>query len=135
MKESPFRDGWTEADIDAVIARGDPAELLYVPLVVSMSPPSRAYAEQTCLRFATHPDANVRGLSIEGFGNIARIFRALNKSLIFRVVQAARQDSDEWVRGKAEDAADEIEWLLGWEFPGREGRRARPLCPPNRLPE
>jgi hypothetical protein len=37
----PFREGWTVADVEAVVARGDPSVLLYVPLVVSMSPPGR----------------------------------------------------------------------------------------------
>lgn len=128
----PFQDGWTEADVDAVIARGDPAELLYVPLVVSMSPPSRVYAEQICLRFATHPDPNVRGNAMEGFGHIARLFRSLNKRLIHPVVEAGLRDEHEWVRGKAEDAAADIEWHIGWVFRGREDERDRPTCPRSR---
>lgn len=48
----PFRDGWTDADVVRVIARGDPAELLYVPIVVSMDPTGRVWAEQVCLRLA-----------------------------------------------------------------------------------
>jgi hypothetical protein len=113
---NPFQDGWTEADVEDVIARNDPAELLYVPLVVSMSPPSRVYAEEICLRFANHPDPNVRGLAIEGFGNIARLFQSLNKSRILPVIEEALKDSDEWVRDKADGAADDIELHLGWQF-------------------
>jgi len=66
---------------------------------------------------------------MEGFGHIARIFRSLNKRMVEPVIEAGRQDADEWVRGKAEDAADTIEWFCGWVFRGREDRRARPVCP------
>ena len=116
----PFQDGWTEADVEAVIARGDPSELLYVPLVVSLDPPGRVWAEQVCLRLATHPDPNVRGNAIEGFGHLARIFRSLNRRLVEPVVQAGLLDPDGWVRAKAENVAGDIEWFLGWVFSGRE---------------
>lgn len=120
---------WSDAEIQAVIRRGDPRELLYVPLVASMEPTSRVRAEQICLRFASHGDPNVRGSALEGFGHIARIFRSLNKRLIEPVVEAGMRDSDDWVRGKAEEAAEEIEWFCGWVFRGREDRRTRPVCP------
>jgi len=36
---------WTETEFLAVIERGDPRELVYVPLVASMEPTSRVHAE------------------------------------------------------------------------------------------
>lgn len=35
----PFSEGWTEADIEAAIARNNPDELLRVPIVVGMNAP------------------------------------------------------------------------------------------------
>jgi hypothetical protein len=110
-----------------VIARADLHELLYVPLVVSMEPSSRVFAEQICLQFATHSDASVRGNCMEGFGHIARIFGSLNKRLIEPVIEAGLIDSDDWVRDKAEGAAEDIEMFCGWVIRGREDRRARPV--------
>jgi hypothetical protein len=37
----PFDAGWTEEDVDAVLRRNDPDELLYVPIVVGMNADSR----------------------------------------------------------------------------------------------
>jgi hypothetical protein len=128
LQYEPLPD-WSEAEIRDVINRGDARELLYVPLVVSMNPPSRVYAEQVCLRFATHDDPSVRGNAMEGFGHIARLFRSLNKRLIEPVIEAGMRDPDDWVRGKAQDAADDIEWFCGWVFRGREERRMQPVCP------
>jgi hypothetical protein len=120
---------WTNAQILAAIERGDPGELLYVPLVASMEPTSRVHAEQICLRFASHSDPNVRCSALEGFGHIARIFRSLNKRLVQPAIEAGMNDPDEAVRGTAEDTADEIEWFCGWIFRGREDRLTRPVCP------
>lgn len=39
----PFRDGWTEQDSEAVIARGLADELLHVPIVIAMDPPDCAW--------------------------------------------------------------------------------------------
>jgi hypothetical protein len=128
----PLSDGWTEADVEAVIARGDPAELLYVPLVVSHYPPGRIWAESICVRLAQHPDPNVRGNALEGFGHLARLFRALNQRVVQPLIEAGLNDSDEWVRAKAEGAAEDIEWFMGWVFRGREDRRLRPVSPRRR---
>jgi hypothetical protein len=128
LKYEPLPD-WNDDEIRTIVQRGEPSELLYVPLVVSMNPPSRVYAEQVCIRFASHRDPNVRGNAIEGFGHIARIYRSLNKRWIEPMVENARSDPDDWVRAKAEVAADEIEWFCGWVFRGREERLFRPVCP------
>jgi hypothetical protein len=125
----PFHDGWTEADVYAVIARGDAAELLYVPIVVSMDPPSRVWAERICVRLTSHFDPAVRGNALEGFGHLARIYRSLNQRIVKPLIEAGMADEHEWVRGKACDAAGSIEWYIGWVFAGREDRRARRTCP------
>jgi hypothetical protein len=70
----PFDAGWTEEDVDAVLRRNDPDELLYVPIVVGMNAASRepGWAEEICLALAQHPHFNVRGNAILGMGHIAR---------------------------------------------------------------
>jgi hypothetical protein len=128
----PFRDGWTQADVEAVLARGDASQLLYVPIVVALDPPGRVWAEQVCLRLASHPNPSVRGNALKGLGHLARIFRSLNRSLVEPVMEAGLLDPDQEVRGKAGDAAGDIEWFLGWIFRGREARRGTPVCPPPR---
>ncbi|WP_437734245.1 hypothetical protein [Sorangium sp. So ce1335] len=125
----PLRDGWTRADVEAVIARGEPAELLHVPLVVSLDPPGRVWAEQICLRLAAHPSPNVRGNALLGLGHLARIFRSLHRRRAQPVIEAGLQDPDPYVRGQAGAAADDVAWYLGWVLAGREHDRGRPVCP------
>jgi len=114
----PFRDGWTEADVEAVLARGDLAELLYVPLVVSLNPPDCDWAEAICVHLAAHPDLNVRGNALLGFGHLARTCGRLTEAVVRPIIQAALRDEHPFVRGHASDAADDIEQYLGWRLKG-----------------
>ncbi len=114
----PFRDGWTEQDVEVVLARSIPEELLYVPIVITMDPPDCAWAEAICLSLAEHPHFNVRGNAILGFGHLARACRRLDLAAVSPVVAAALQDEHESVRGHAEDAAGDILRYLGFHIPG-----------------
>jgi len=65
----PFQDGWTEQDVEAVIARGLPDEPLYVPIAITMGPLDCAWSERICMALASHGYFNVRGNAVFGFGN------------------------------------------------------------------
>ena len=128
----PFRDGWTKSDVEAVIARGDPTELLYVPIMVSMDPPDRIWSQQICVKLSSHPNANVRANAMLGFGHLSRVFRYLNRAVVQPIIEAALTDDDAYVRCQAATAAGDIEWFAGWIFRGREERKFQGTCPPFR---
>src|SRR6185436_19314458 len=116
----PFAAGWTEADVEVVLERGDPQELLYVPIVVGMNAADceRVWAENICLRLAEHPHFNVRGNAVLGLGHIARTCRALNVSAAVPIIATALQDEHEFVRGHAVGAAEDLATYLGVKVPG-----------------
>ncbi len=111
----PFATGWTERDIEAALDRADPQELLYVPIVVGMNAADcqPGWAEEICLRLAVHPNFNVRGNAILGLGHIARTCRVLDTKASVPVINAALQDEDEFVRGHAVSAAEDLSVCLG----------------------
>ena len=123
----PFRDGWTEADVEAVLANGEPQELLYVPIVVSLDPPDWAWSQAICVRLAGHPDANVRGNAILGFAHLARVCGKLDEAVVRPLIESALRDDHPLVRGRASDAADDAAHFLGWCFQG--SRPVEPLDP------
>lgn len=112
----PFADGWDEAKVEAVLARGDPRELLHVPIVVSLDPPEAAWAEAICHRLATHADAEVRANAILGYGHLARTLGVLDEARVRPLIEAALNDADPRVRANAETAASDISFFLGWDF-------------------
>jgi hypothetical protein len=125
----PFSEGWTEADVEAVMARGIPDELLYVPIVVGMNAGGcdREWVERICLTLASHPDFNVRGNAILGFGHIARTCHVLNTEVIVPVIADALNDPDEYVRGHADDAAWDLHVYLGVLVPGYDMKKTEAL--------
>jgi HEAT repeats len=113
---NPLTEGWTERDVEAVIERNDPAELLYVPIVVSQYGPNCAWSESICLKLATHPDWNVRGNAILGFGHLARVCRVLDEQSVKPLIKAALKDPNDYVRRQAHAAVFDIKHSLGWRF-------------------
>lgn len=112
----PFQDGWAEADVEVVIARNDPAEVLYVPLVVSLDPPDCNWAESICARLASHPHKQVRANAILGLGHLARTCRKLNGEIVRPIIERAFRDESPEVRTHAQSTADDIEAYLGWKI-------------------
>lgn len=110
----PFKQGWMEADVEAVLAEGKPEDLLYVPIVIGMNAPDcdREWAEEICYRLASHPDFNVRGNAVLGLGHIARTCRALNLPVALPVISRALTDAHDYVRGQAECAAEDLQTYL-----------------------
>ncbi len=105
------------AAIEAAIARDDPAELLHVPIAVSMGADDGAWAEEVCVRLATHPHPNVRGNAVLGFGHLARRFGMLDRAVVLPLVTAALADADDYVAGQADAAMDDLRHFLGWPRP------------------
>jgi hypothetical protein len=103
-------------DIEEALSRGDLAELRLIPLSVSLHSENPQQAERVCLRLAGHGDGITRGNSVLGLGHIARIHRTLTEGVARPVVEAALRDPDEWVRGQAASAADDLEHYLGWKL-------------------
>jgi len=118
----PFDAGWTEEDVDAVLRRNDPDELLYVPIVIGMNAAScePGWAEGICLALAQHPHFNVRGNAILGLAHIARTCRALTLEHVVPVIAAALTDDNSYVKDHAYNAASDLHVYLGVIVPGFE---------------
>ena len=111
----PFTESWTEADVETVLQRGDPQELLYVPILIGMNAPDcgREWVEGICFGLAEHPHFNVRGNAVLALGHIARTCRALNIDEAAPIIAAALRDEHEFVRNHAQSASEDLETYLG----------------------
>jgi hypothetical protein len=123
----PLGAGWSESDVEAVLSRGDPQELLYVPIAVGMNGDQFApgWAEAICLRLVSHPHFNVRGNALLGLGHVARTCRWLNFEQVLPLLSAGLQDPNGFVRGHAQGAACELEMWLGIHVPGYDGEQTQ----------
>jgi len=110
----PFLDGWSNENVEAVLLRGDPEELLCVPIVVGMYAPAcgAEWAEQVCVRLSSHPSLTVRGNALLGIGHIARTCLELRDVRSVQAVQQGQHDPGPYVRGHSEDAKSDIEHFL-----------------------
>ena len=110
----------TLAHITDALTRNDPQELLHIPIALSMEPPEDdhpGYAEKICRELAVHPDFNVRGNAILGFGHLARTAGIIWKPKEVRaLVEAGLADPSDYVRGQSEAAADDLRHFLKWKL-------------------
>ena len=108
------------SDIDAALRRGDPDELLYIPIMLGMNAPDceRGWVEGICFILAEHPHFNVRGNAILGLGHVARTCGELDTKAAVSIIARALIDEHEFVRGQAQCAADDLETYLGVKVPG-----------------
>jgi hypothetical protein len=102
--------------IDSIILRNQPDELLIAVLSAALYADDVKWAEDVCAKLANHENDNVRGNAILGFGHIARIHGKLTESKVRPLVEAALRDNSKYVRGHADAAADDIAHFLGWNF-------------------
>jgi hypothetical protein len=102
-------------EVESAISVNDPAELLYAVLSAALHSDDQRWAESVCLRLSNHENFNVRGNAIQGLGHIARIHGSLNEIKVKPVIEAVFNDQSDYVRGQADDAADDVEFFLKWK--------------------
>ena len=100
------------AEAEIALHRGSPDELLTVALSVALHETELSWAQDFCAGLASHPHPNVRGNAILGLGHLARRFGTLEPSAI-PIVESALRDPDDFVRGQAHAAADDLNHFLG----------------------
>jgi hypothetical protein len=112
MRYEPI-DPMSRGDVDAAIARADPDELTRVVLAVALHADEGPWAAAVCLQFARHSHVNLRGNAILGLGHLARRFGRLDP-VAREVIEDGLRDGDDYVRGQAEAAADDVHHFLRW---------------------
>jgi hypothetical protein len=102
-------------DAERAAASAPPEALLRVVLAVGLHERDAGWAVAFVIRFASHSDSGVRGSVLECLGHFARRFGALTPHAR-PLLEAGLRDADSWVRGKADAAADDVEFFLGWSI-------------------
>ncbi len=100
--------------MEAALLRDDPGELARAVLAAALHAEDGAWAEDVCARLASHASPTVRGNAVLGFGHVARVHGALGRERAMPILEAALADADEYVRGQAHAAVDDVEHFLGW---------------------
>ena len=101
-----------QSEAEAALHRGAAGELRLVVISVSLYEDELHWAQDFCIGLASHTDPYVRGNAVLGLGHLARRFGTLSPAAA-PIVAAALRDPDEFVRGQAHAAADDLDHFLG----------------------
>lgn len=111
---------WTRDAVEEALRDDDTNALLRAIIAVAMHDADWRYAQDLCVRLSTHHHSNVRGNAVLGFGHIARVHGQLERTVVQPIIEAALGDTDDYVSGQADAAADDTAMYLGWEYNRRD---------------
>jgi hypothetical protein len=65
-------------------------------------------------KYEKHENEYVRGCAVECLGHLSRLYSVkLDERMWRRIINSGKEDTSEWVRGKANGAIDDIELFEG----------------------
>jgi hypothetical protein len=111
---------YSKEEVEVAISKDHVEKLILMVVAVSMHSEDSTWAESVCFRLASHSNINVRGNAILGFGHIARVYGKIESTEVKGLLEAALVDEQEYVRGQAHAAADDVEHFLGWQLVGTD---------------
>ena len=100
---------YTKEEAKALLLADDLGELQYLSVGAGMYSDDLLWAQDVCLSLAQHHAVFVRGNALLGLAHLARRFRTLDLKAVMPVVDAAKDDAEEYVRFQANDAWDDIQ--------------------------
>ena len=97
------------------IARGGDAHALSrVAVSIALADDDLDWSTAFLLTLIAHDSATVRGNALLGFGHLARRFRAIaSTASVAAAIKAGLADTDAFVRGQADTAADDYGQFIG----------------------
>ena len=78
------------------------------------------WAQELCHRYSESDEPLLRGCAIIGLSNIARTTGKLDKAIAKPLLLRALKDENEIVRGKAQDAIDDVNHCFKWRIAMRK---------------
>ena len=102
------------------VATDVPDQLAKAVLSVALYEPDLHWAQEYCIKVASNTNPIIRGNAILSLGHLARIHKKALSQEAYRLVATALSDPEEYVRGQADCAADDIEHFLQYQLRAKE---------------
>jgi hypothetical protein len=101
--------------MDAI--NGDDLEVVrLIPIRLGFNHENWKFIQDICVRLSAHRDSSVRSNSLLGLSYAARFRGRVEKNVVKPVLLRALRDPDPLVAGTAQDAIDDINFLMGWHI-------------------
>lgn len=102
--------------VNEAVANNNIELLILAPISISLYDEDLEYGQALCITLSSHPEPNVWGNAILGFGHLARRFGMLDEAIVKPIIIAGWADEDYYVRGHSHSAMDDTENFLGWSY-------------------
>lgn len=102
----------SKREIVAVIRENESEKVLMAVLSAALYSGDGKWAEKLAYKLIDHSDALVRGNAMLSLSHIARIHGTIDRSRAIDILRVARNDRDEFVRGHAENALEDVQHFI-----------------------
>jgi hypothetical protein len=96
---------------ESALSGSDSAAICRALVDAALHDPDWAWVQEHCLRLLASSDSEVRGVAATSLGHLARIHGMLDLDRVEPRLRELRNDPE--VRGRAEDALDDIQQFMG----------------------
>lgn len=108
----------TPKEVNLTLIRNDPEELQLVSVTLALSDLDFNFTQSVCVQLCSNSNSKVLENALVSLGHLARRFRHLDEQTIKPLIESSLRNPDEYVRGCAKSAADEIHQFLHWQIAG-----------------
>ncbi len=111
-----YHAAWDRRSVEDAVDNDDVSALPHAIVAAVLNDHDWHYLQDLCIRMSAHTNYSVLGVAILGFGHIARIHQELDQELVQPIISSALRHTDSYVRGQAQNAADDTGQFLGWHY-------------------
>ena len=105
----------TKKEVLEILNSGNREKLLILPLSIGENFPDWKFAQEICLKLAKSEDEEIRANAILGLAYLARTHGKLDRHLVEPIIIKELKSHSKF-KGRIEDAIDDINVDLGWNF-------------------
>jgi hypothetical protein len=113
----------TEKEVLRAIEEDDIERLTMICIDLGFNHENWRFIQDISVRLTEHPNANVRGNAFFGLEYAARFRGKVEKNIVKPVLLRGIKDEDPEVAGKAQDAINNINHLMGWNIGGAKRQK------------
>lgn len=106
----------SDSDVYEAIKTNNEEVLKLLPIKLGFNHGNWKFVQDICVLLSEHSHPDIRGNSLNALGYVAMNHKKLEMNIVKPVLLRGLDDENEWVRGKAQDAIDDINLYMKWKI-------------------
>lgn len=107
---------YSDSDVYEVIKMNNEEVLKLLPIQLGFNHENWKFVQDVCVILSEHAHPDIRGNALLALTYVAMIHKKLEKNIVKPLLLRGLKDEDRWVKGRAQDALDDINTYMKWKI-------------------